>query len=237
MTRLLISAALVGLLAFSGSVMAQGRGDDHRQGGGERRGQPAPQQAAPQQAAPARPAPTPGSRPGGVYGRGYVPAPAAPAAQNAPAPQPAAPARNAQNGNNQRGQDNNRLGQDNRGPNSGNDRRSPDNNDRRGFNNNDRRGSNNDHRNFSGYHRAFNAPRRFHAQTYRRPPGWYSRRWSFGEILPALFWAQDYWLNDYFDYGLDEPPPGTVWVRDGGDAILIDRFSGEIIEVEYGVFY
>jgi Ni/Co efflux regulator RcnB len=92
-------------------------------------------------------------------------------------------------------------------------------------------------RNFTAYQRNFNAPRRFHAAAYHQPRGWYARRWTYGQILPALFWTPDFWLNDFGDYGLQPPPPGTVWVRDGGDAILIDRFSGEIIQVDYGVFY
>jgi hypothetical protein len=33
------------------------------------------------------------------------------------------------------------------------------------------------------------------------------------------------------------PPPGTVWVRDNTDALLIDRYTGEVIEVDYNVFY
>ena len=45
----------------------------------------------------------------------------------------------------------------------------------------------------------FNAPRRFHAPAYQRPSGWYSRHWTFGEILPSLFWTRNYWLNDYMD--------------------------------------
>ena len=36
---------------------------------------------------------------------------------------------------------------------------------------------------------------------------------------------------------LDPPPPGTVWVRYGNDALLIDRYSGEVIQVVYGIFY
>jgi Ni/Co efflux regulator RcnB len=92
-------------------------------------------------------------------------------------------------------------------------------------------------RDFSSFHRTFNAPRRFHASTYHRPRGWYAHRWTFGEILPALFWSQDYWLSDYYDFGLMAPPPGTVWVRDGSDALLIDRYDGQIIQVAYNVFY
>lgn len=39
------------------------------------------------------------------------------------------------------------------------------------------------------------------------------------------------------DYALPPPPPGAVWVRENDDALLIDQDSGEIITVEYGVFY
>ena len=52
------------------------------------------------------------------------------------------------------------------------------------------------------------APRRFHANGYQRPHGWYEHRWVYGEILPSLFWSQNYWLSDYYDYGLSDPPPG-----------------------------
>jgi Ni/Co efflux regulator RcnB len=91
--------------------------------------------------------------------------------------------------------------------------------------------------NFASVQRNFNSPHRFHASTYQRPRGWYARRWTFGETLPALFWTQNYWIGDYVDYGLMPPPPGTIWVRDGSDALLIDQGDGEIIEVAYSVFY
>ena len=87
------------------------------------------------------------------------------------------------------------------------------------------------------YQRNFVAPRRFHASVYVRPHGWYEHRWVYGEILPALFWSQNYWLGDYYDYGLSDPPPGFVWVRYGSDALLIDQNSGEVLQVEYDVFY
>jgi Ni/Co efflux regulator RcnB len=105
-----------------------------------------------------------------------------------------------------------------------------------GFNNNSR-GSRRDFSNFRNYHQNFRAERRFRVGPYRRPQGYYSHRWSWGEFLPAPFWARDYWLIDFFDYGLPPPPFGAIWVRVGDDALLIDRDSGEIIEVDYGVFY
>jgi Ni/Co efflux regulator RcnB len=98
-------------------------------------------------------------------------------------------------------------------------------------------GPRHDFSNFRDFHRAFNASRRFQAPAYRRPAGWYAHRWSFGEFLPSAFWARDYWLIDFAAYGLPPPPYGAVWVRVGNDALLVDEDSGEVITVEYGVFY
>lgn len=86
------------------------------------------------------------------------------------------------------------------------------------------------------YQRNFAAPRHYHAGVYVRPHGWYEHRWAYGEILPALFWTQNYWLADYYDYGLQDPPPGFIWVRYGDDALLVDQNSGEVLQVEYSVF-
>lgn len=123
--------------------------------------------------------------------------------------------------------DNNRPGFDQRNSNGfGNDIRG----DRRG-------GSRHDFSDFRNFHQNFRADRRFRAPSYRRPPGYYARRWSWGQVLPSFFWTQNYWLTDYYDYDLPSPPFGAIWVRVGDDALLIDRESGEIIEVDYGVFY
>ena len=98
-------------------------------------------------------------------------------------------------------------------------------------------GGRHDFRGFTDFHQNFNAPRHFHAGAYHRPAGWYSHHWVYGEYLPALFWSRNYWLIDFMDYGLPPPPYGAVWVRVGDDALLIDQDTGEIITVEYGVFY
>lgn len=90
---------------------------------------------------------------------------------------------------------------------------------------------------FRDYHRNFQASRRFQVPTYRRPAGWYSHRWAFGEFLPAAFWVRDYWLIDFAVYDLPPPPFGAVWVRVDHDALLIDEDTGEIITVAYDVFY
>ena len=225
MTRLLISTALAGLLALSGAALAQG--DDHRgQEGGDHVPQghaaaPAAHPAAPQAA---RPAPDnrghEDRRPSAARPAAPAAAPAQPNAMRGPAP-------------------NNAM----RGPAPNNAMRGPDNgraagNAVRGPANNAAPGNRGGRQNFSSYQRNFSAPHHYHApSSYRRPNGWYAHRWTFGEVLPSLFWAPNYWLSDYNDFGLMPPPPGTVWVRDGDDALLIDRDSGEIIQVEYSVFY
>src|SRR6202012_4360309 len=60
-------------------------------------------------------------------------------------------------------------------------------------------GGRHDFHSFGDYHQNFTASRHFHAGAYRRPSGWYSHRWVFGEILPALFCSQNYWLAGYLD--------------------------------------
>jgi Ni/Co efflux regulator RcnB len=90
---------------------------------------------------------------------------------------------------------------------------------------------------FNSMRRVINAPQRFHVAAYVRPSGWYSHRWTFGEFLPVFFFTRNYWILDWANFDLDDPPPGTIWVRVGDDALLIDEYSGEVIEVVYGVFY
>jgi Ni/Co efflux regulator RcnB len=96
------------------------------------------------------------------------------------------------------------------------------------------------------YHRDFNphsyqwnrtSNQRYYHQSYQRPDGWYDQRWAYGQILPRLFWSQDYWLTGYYNFGLIDPPYGYVWVQNGNDALLVDVQSGQILSVEYDVFY
>lgn len=80
------------------------------------------------------------------------------------------------------------------------------------------------------------ATRRFHADAYRAPEGYAPRHWGYGEQLPGAYFAQSYWITDFSLYALMAPPEGLVWVRVGDDVMLIDRYSGEIIQVDYGYF-
>jgi len=82
------------------------------------------------------------------------------------------------------------------------------------------------------------APRHFHVTVaYRQPAGFYVHRWTFGERLPIAFYARDYWIADFALYGLMAPWAGYEWVRVGDDALLVDVETGEVVRVEYGLFY
>ncbi len=76
----------------------------------------------------------------------------------------------------------------------------------------------------------------YHWGGYHFPNGHHYRRWRIGLILPLVFLEQEYVFNDYADLGLDDPPPGYEWVRYGPDLLLVDLDTGEVVDVEYGVF-
>jgi Ni/Co efflux regulator RcnB len=243
MRRMLISAAAMALLAAPALISsAWAQHDDSHRGG---RDNAAPQaQGHPQQGQPEQGG---GHDRGGNRGAAQAPAASAPAAQNrgdrgngqghrGAAPPQAAPQNQGNRDRNNGQSRGNSQGQ--RGQNNGNNNF----NNRQGaasFGN--RPGSNagqrHDYSSFRDFHRDFNASRRFHAPAYRRPTGWYDHRWSFGEFLPRTYWVRNYWLDDFAAYGLPPPPYGAVWVRVGSDALLVDEDSGEVITVEYSVFY
>ena len=85
--------------------------------------------------------------------------------------------------------------------------------------------------------RNFRSPHRYHFGAYRRPSGWYAHRWTYGQRLPRGWYGRDYWITDWSLFGLIAPPADYTWVRVGDDALLIDADTGEIIQVDYGVFY
>jgi len=89
------------------------------------------------------------------------------------------------------------------------------------------------------FHRNFTAPRRYSfGRAYNRPNGWYAHRWVYGERLPGGWYGNDYWIPNYAMFGLIDPPDdGYQWVRNGDDALLVDTDTGEVLQVEYGVFY
>jgi Ni/Co efflux regulator RcnB len=80
-----------------------------------------------------------------------------------------------------------------------------------------------------------NAPRQYPV-TYAPPPGWHYQAWNYGQVLPPSYWNQSSWLNNYSQYGLQQPPYGYVWVQNGDDALSVDSYSGTILQVVRGLF-
>lgn len=170
------------------------------------------------------------------------------------------------NSNNRRGRDSNAVNarrnappvarNDNRRRDAGDrhDRRNTgDRNDRRrdyGDRNDRRRdyGDRNDRRDVRGnndrrraavqqYRRNYDAPRRYRVGQYRWRDGYSYHRYGYGQRLPRHFYGRNYWLTNFLIYGLFSPPEGYVWVRYGPDALLIDEYTGEIVQVRYNMFY
>jgi Ni/Co efflux regulator RcnB len=88
----------------------------------------------------------------------------------------------------------------------------------------------------AAYQHNFQAARVYHVGVYRRPVGWAPHRWVYGQVLPRAYWASPYILADYWLFALEVPPAGYEWVRDDTDAILVNVSTGQILQVEYGVF-
>ena len=78
---------------------------------------------------------------------------------------------------------------------------------------------------------------RFRSDPYVWPRGYSVRSWGVRQILPSFFLMDRYYIDDFWNYGFDEPPYGCRWVRVGDDALLVNVYSGQIVDVVPGVFY
>ncbi|HEY3697273.1 RcnB family protein [Phenylobacterium sp.] len=87
------------------------------------------------------------------------------------------------------------------------------------------------------YPPVFRSERRFRGPAYRAPYGFYARNWGYGDILPRGWYGPDYSLDAWWDYGLPVPPVGYEWVRVGDDVVLVDSFTGRVVQVVYGLFW
>lgn len=204
-----------------GPGRAGGRGD----GGGRQQG--APQQAQPQQQ----------GGPRGAYGPGrqqYQPSPQV--QQQAPGRAPWAGrgdgGRQQQEPSRGRGDwDRNDGGR--QGPGSWDSR------GQQGWRNDDRRDRDRnrpvyDQRRFP---REFRPAQRYRGPVYRPPVGFYIRTWRFNDFLPFGWYNSNYWIDDWWSFGLPMPPIGFEWVRVGRDVLLVDMYTGRVVQVVYGLFW
>lgn len=88
-----------------------------------------------------------------------------------------------------------------------------------------------DWRRFRDHHRS-----RFHLGIYIDPFGWGYQPFDIGYRMWPAYYGNQYWL-DPAQYGLPYPPPGTEWIRYYNDALLIDMYTGEVIDSIPGFFW
>jgi hypothetical protein len=62
-------------------------------------------------------------------------------------------------------------------------------------------------------------------------------RFSIGFFLDSLFYDQRYWIGDPWSYRLPPAPPGTQWIRYYNDVLLVDVYSGEVVDVIHDFFW
>jgi Ni/Co efflux regulator RcnB len=86
------------------------------------------------------------------------------------------------------------------------------------------------------YQHNFQAARSHRIGVYPGLRGWVARRWGYDQILQRSYRTREYILADHWLLGLEVPPAGLEWVRDWDDAIMVNVATGEILQVEYGVF-
>lgn len=69
------------------------------------------------------------------------------------------------------------------------------------------------------------------------PPGFAPRRWTYGEVLPWTWWTPRYRIESWWNFGLPVPPVGFAWVRLGRDAVLVDLWTGRVVQVAFSLFW
>ena len=108
--------------------------------------------------------------------------------------------------------------------------------DRRGDHNWNRGWRNDNRYNWSSWR---NQNRRiYHLSPYYSPyRNWRYQRFSVGLFLDSLFYDQRYWIGNPYEYRLPPAPYGTQWVRYYDDVVLVDVYSGEVLDVIYDFFW
>ena len=77
----------------------------------------------------------------------------------------------------------------------------------------------------------------FHLGFYSDPFGWGYQPYSIGWRLWPSYYRSSYWLSDPWQYRLPYAPPGTRWIRYYDDAILVDTWTGEVVDVLHNFFW
>ena len=77
----------------------------------------------------------------------------------------------------------------------------------------------------------------FHLGFYYDPYGWNYYPYQIGWRLWPSYYGSRYWLNDPWRYRLPYAPPGYRWIRYWDDAVLVDTWTGEVVDVIHNFFW
>ena len=77
----------------------------------------------------------------------------------------------------------------------------------------------------------------FHLGSYYDPYGWGYNRWSIGYSLWPSYYGSNYWLDDPWMYRLPPAYGPYRWVRYYDDALLVNIYTGQVVDVVYNFFW
>jgi Ni/Co efflux regulator RcnB len=100
------------------------------------------------------------------------------------------------------------------------------------WNTNWRNDRNYDWRRYRDQHRSI-----FRIGVYYDPFGWGYQRYNIGWRLYPAYYEQNYWLTDPYMYDLPPAPYPLQWVRYYDDALLVNVFTGQVVDVMYDFFW
>ncbi|MEO7602277.1 MAG: RcnB family protein [Sphingomicrobium sp.] len=72
---------------------------------------------------------------------------------------------------------------------------------------------------------------------YNDPFGWGYQPYGIGWRMWPSYYSSHYWLSDPWQYRLPYAPAGTRWIRYWDDAVLVDLWSGQVVDVIYNFFW
>jgi len=77
----------------------------------------------------------------------------------------------------------------------------------------------------------------FHLGFYYDPFGWGYYPYQIGWRMWPSYFGSRYWINDPWMYRLPYAPPGYRWIRYWNDAVLVDTWTGTVVDVIPGFFW
>ena len=93
-----------------------------------------------------------------------------------------------------------------------------------------------DHRYDWHHHRSHHGSL-FRLGRYFDPYGWGYRHFSIGYSLWPSYYGSSFWLNDPWQYRLPPAYGPYRWVRYYNDALLVNIYTGQVVDVIYSFFW